>query len=442
MGTLTTAMLSVTRAKRAMVGLTGIFFIQGFMAISWLPRIPEIIENLNVQFATWGAIVGIGGLGGMLPLLFTNQLINRFGSRPLIQWSLLLGGLAIASYGFLHSPWIFFLALLTQNLSFGVFGQTINSHSVVFQNRLGRVILGRFHGAWSMGAATSSLLAGSLSGLVPLDWYLVVVISLAVVIALVATSQMLGPAEDGHDQERQRSEPVPILKTPGYVLVLALGLFCAVMPEATIGDWGAILAHKAWHLPASLQGLPYTLFGFAMIVSRLSIGRLTKRRNLSRVAQLAAIGGAVAATLAVALGTYLSGIDPILAIAVSGIFWVVYGLATGPQVPAYFSIAGSVPGMSTAQVMARMSLVNTLIILVIKILMGAVAQGIGVPFVFVMSILGFIGAAVISGYVNRRNKALQAAGAQAAEAAGDERVEAFPITSPIAVIDERELEGR
>jgi len=442
MGTLTTAMLSVNRAKRAMVGLTGIFYIQGFLVVSWLPRIPEIIDNLNVQFATWGAIVGIAGLGGMLPLLFTNQLINRFGSRPLIQWSLLLGGLSIVSFGFERSPWLFFVSLLIQNLSFGVFGQTINSHSVVFQNRLGRVILGRFHGSWSMGAASSSLLSGVLAAFVPLDWYLVGVFLLAVTVAFVASLQMLGPSEDGHDQERQRSEPVPLLKTPGYVLILALGLFCAVMPEATISDWGAVLANRAWHLPTSLQGLPYTLFGFAMIVSRLSISRITKRRNLNRVAQLAAIGGAIAATLAVTLGTYLSGVNPILAIAVSGIFWLVYGLASGPQVPAYFSIAGSVAGMSTAQVMARMSLVNTLIILLVKILMGAVAQGIGVPFVFAISIAAFIGAAVISGYVNRRNKAMQAAGEQPVETVSDEKIDAFPITSPIAVIDERELEGR
>ena len=89
-----------------------------------------------------------------------------------------------------------------------------------------------------------------------------------------------------------------------------------------------------------------------------------------------------------------------------------------------------------------MSLVNTLIILLVKILMGAVAQGIGVPFVFAISIAAFIGAAVISGYVNRRNKTMQAAGEQPVETVSDEKIDAFPITSPIAVIDERELEGR
>lgn len=444
MGTLTTAMLSVKRSKRAMVGLTGGFFIQGFVAVSWLPRIPEIIDNLHVQFATWGAILGIAGLGGMLPLLFTNQLINRFGTRPLMQWSFAFFGVAIASYGFIRNPWIFFAALLLQNLAFGVYNQAINSHSVVFQNRIGRVILGRFHGSWSLGAAISSLLSGFFAEFVPLTWYLVGLIVIAVTFGFFATFQMLGPSEDGHEQERQRADSVPLLKTPGYVLILALGLFFAVMPEATMMDWGAVLAKRAWHLPASLQGLPYTLFIFAMIVSRLSIGRLTKRRDLSRVAQLAAIGGAVAATIAVGLGSFIAGISPILAIVVTGIFWMVYGLASGPQVPAIFSIAGSVDGMTTAQAMARMSLANSILILLIKVVMGAMAQGIGVPFVYLIPVACFVGSAIISAYIIKRAKALRAAGKLSAqvEAQADQPVDAFPITSPLAIITERELEER
>jgi MFS family permease len=431
-------MLSVNRTRKAMVGLIGAFFIQGFMAVSWLPRIPEVIDNLQVPFSTWGLIIGIGGIGGMLPLLFANKLINRFGTRPLLQLSLVVVAITLSSFGFIHDPWVFFLAVLMQNFSYGLYNIAVNAHSVVFQNRIGKIILGRFHAAWSIGAASSSLITGLLAPIVPLHTYLAGIGIFGLVIFFIAATQMLGPSEDGHEQERKRAASVPLFKTPGYVLMLAVGLFAGVLPELTMMDWGAIFAKSTLHLSQAQQGMPYTIFVTAMILSRLSIGRLTKRRHISRVGQLGALLGSISLALAIILGTALAGVSPMLAFGVTAIFWVTAGLGTGPQVPSFFSNAGNVDGITTAQAMSRMSLINSTIILGIKVLMGAIAQGFGVPMVFALPVVSFIGAAFISGYVVRRAKRVAS---PASEAAAELPVEAFPVTAPNSVITEEEAEG-
>jgi MFS family permease len=440
MGNFTTAMLSVNRSRRAMIGIAAGFFIQAFIAVTWLPRIPEIIDNLQVSFATWGLIIGVAGVGSLVPLLFVNRLINRFGTRPLLQVAIAVSAVANAAFGFIHNPWIFFIAAFVQNFGWGAYNICINSHSVVFQNRIGRVILGRFHASWSVGAAVSALLTGAFAATVPLHIYLVAVDALGLVLALVGTAQMLGPAEDGHEDEKKRAEAVPLLKTPRYVMVLAFGLFCAVMPEATVMDWGAIFAKKSLHLDPSLQALPYSFFVISMIVGRLAIGRLSRRRHLSRVGQLAATLGAISMTIAVGVGTVLSGVSPVLAIAVTAVFWIFTGLASGPQVPAMFSVSGSVEGISTAQAMSRMSLVNSGTIMVAKVLLGAIAQNVGVPYLFLIPVLAYLGSVFISGYVLRRGeqKIAEAAGAtDLPENDENEAFEAFPLTSPSQVVDER-----
>mgnify|MGYP000013444821 CR=1 FL=1 len=434
MGTLTTAMLSTTRTRKAMVGLIGAFFIQGFMAVSWLPRIPEVIDNLEVPFATWGLIIGVAGLGNMAPLLFANRVINRFGTRPILQISFVAIALSLASFGFINQPGLFFLVLLAQNFCYGLFNIAVNSHSVVFQNRIGKIILGRFHAAWSIGAALSSLLTGFFAPILSLATYLTGVSVLGLVICLIATAQMLSPTEDGHEQEKKRAEPVALFRTPRYVVILALGLFCGVLPELAMMDWSAVFAKETLGLAAGQQGLPYTIFVTSMIVGRLSIGRLTKRHHISRIGQVGAVVGAISMTIAVVLGTILAGISPVLALAATAIFWVTAGLGTGPQVPSVFSNAGSVEGMTTAQAMSRMSLMNSTIILGIKVVLGAVAQGIGVPFVFGLPILSFVAAAVIAGYVVRRSATLK----PGAEFGESKPVDAFPVTSPVAVITEEE----
>jgi type IV secretory pathway ATPase VirB11/archaellum biosynthesis ATPase len=117
-------------------------------------------------------------------------------------------------------------------------------------------------------------------------------------------------------------------------------------------------------------------------------------------------------------------VDPMLAIAATAIFWIITGLATGPQVPSFFSASGNVPGMSTAQAMSRMSLFNALIILGIKVIMGATAQGISVQAVYGFPILSFVAAGLIARYVVRKNYKPE----------NPDNIDSYPMTSPISVI--------
>ena len=434
MGTFTTAMLSASRARKAMVGIIAGFFIQGFMAVAWVPRIPEIIDNISVPFSTWGLIVGIAGLGGLIPLLFASRLVNKFGSRPLLQVSFVVACLSFASFGFIHNPALFFAALFSQNFAYGVYNIVVNAHSVVFQDRIGRVILGRFHASWSIGAALSALLTGFFATFVPLQVYLALAAGVSAVVCLVGTGMILGPKEDGHDQEQKRASSVPLFKTPRYVVILAFGLFFAVLPEATVIDWSAIFAKKVLHLATGWQGAPYSLFVIAMIVGRLALGRLSRRRHLSRIGQIAAVLGAISLTIAVLAGTILANISPMLALAVTAVFWILTGLGAGPQVPAIFSNGGTVETMNTAQAMSRMSLMNSLLILLAKILMGAMAQGIAVESVFLPALLAFVGVALIHRYLVNRSKSLPPVPGY-----DDQPVDAFPVTSPQAAISESEI---
>jgi MFS family permease len=421
MGDLTTAMMSVSRSRKAHNGLVGAFFIQGFLALSYIPRIPELIDQIHVTFATWGLILGLATLGGMLPLLMANHFINRFGTRPVVQLMFTLVSLTMAMYGFVNNGWMFFVLSFVQAFTMSFFNVAINSHSVVFQNRIGRIIIGRFHAAWSIGAATASIVSGALAAVIPLREYMILVTSIAAVGLLVASAMLLGPTEDGHDQEKKRAKSIGIFKTPKYVSLLSFGIFCGVFPELSMMDWSAVFAKNALHLNPSQVGLPYTIFAVSMIAARLSIGRLTRNRHLSTVASKAAIMGSVAMALAVFIGPIVAGVDPLLAVLVTGVFWVAAGLGTGPQVPSFFSATGSVPGMSTAQAMSRMSLFNSIIILGAKVIMGALAQGISVQVAFIFPIATYIVASVIASSVAKRDYK-------------PEKVTGFPMTSPIDVI--------
>ena len=75
--------------------------------MSTLPRIPEILQQINVVFAEWGLIIGLSGVGSLLPLVFTNQLVSRFGTSIVIRLSAL--GITLSLFSI---PWITNSALM------------------------------------------------------------------------------------------------------------------------------------------------------------------------------------------------------------------------------------------------------------------------------------------------------------------------------------------
>jgi len=401
--------IAPARAKRAQFALLLTFFMQGFITISPLPRIPEFIALLHINFTVWGLITGFSVAGALLPLAFTNQLINRLGTTPIIRLSVLLLVACLISQPLTNNPYIFFAIYSTQAFALSAFNIALNAQSVMFQKKLGQVILGKLHGAWSIGAALSSAFTGAIAKVVSLQSQMLFVPLVGLIVLLWACSQMLQPSEDGHAFERpDKANKIGLLKTPRYLLLLVAGLIAGMFPELVVMDWSAVYSKSILHLDKNQAALPYTLFVMAMIAGRFSVARLANGRHLSRVSQAGGLFGALAMALAIGGSTLLAASNNQLALLVLCVFFIVAGFGIASMVPSYYSAAGHITGMTTAQALSRMSLINSTLIIGFKFAMGALADGIGLSLAFVFPIVLFAAAGVISGLVADRAEKIQA----------------------------------
>jgi predicted MFS family arabinose efflux permease len=416
--------LTKERNKSAEFALVAAFFIQGFLAITYLPRIPEIIEQIGVSFATWGLIIGLAGIGSLIPLLITNRLVGRFGTRPIVRISSLMIVITTASLGFATNGWMYLAFHASMMFSMTFFNIAVNAQSVMLQKKIKKVILGKFHAAWSIGAASSAAVSGILASFASLQIHLVAVGIAALIAFEVSIRKMLRPTEDGHHEERQASKRVPFFKSPTQLWLLAFGFFAGVFPELVMMDWSAVFAKQVMLLTPTLGAIPFTVFTLAMIAGRLLIGRVTKKYHISDLSKWGGIIGAVTMLLGVLLAPLLVASNPILAMIVLSLFWAVSGFGLAPMVPSFFGAAGHVAGLTTAQALSRMSLVNALAVIVAKIFMGALAQGIGLVLAFIFPVTMMFIAGFLAGRVaknSRRKEAVE---------------NAFPLTGPITVVDQ------
>jgi MFS family permease len=397
-------LLSAKRSKTIQNALFVLFFMQGFLFTSIIPRIPEFIERIHVDFAGWGLATGLAGLGSLLGLTQTTRLLSRFGSRRMNRLSAVLLALVPLSFPYIHDGFTWFLA----NFAFGLIGSffniSVNAQAISLQKLIDKVLLGRYHAAWAIGATSSAAISGLVAGFLPLDWHYLILPAIVLGAMLLAGRKLLWQTEEAKVETKSNAKRIPFLKTPKYVWLLTAGLFLGMFPELVMMDWSATFAKSVLHVDATLGALPYTIFTAAMIVGRLSIGRLTKAFHFSELSKWGGIVGSAAMLAGLLVGPPIAAHDPVLALFVTVSFWVVAGLGISPMVPSFMSAGGHVKGMSTAAALSRMSLSNSVIIIAAKYFMGALAQGFGLGLALIFPIICFFVAGLVAGEVVKRAK--------------------------------------
>ena len=415
---------SELRNKRAQFALMVMFFTQGVAALSWMPRIPEFISNLQVSNEVWGSIIGFGGAGAIVPLLFANKLVLRYGTTPIIKYSAISIGFIIASLPLTDKWWVFLALHFTMSFAFSTFNIALNSQAVAFQKRAGKVLLGSFHGAWSIGAATAAAISAAIATYTPLGAHMLGLGIFCLALFLWAAANMLTPEEDDHGQPREKGERVSWLKTPKYLWLLSFGAFAGMWPELVIMDWASVYGKKVLDLDAGSAALPYTCFILAMIFGRFSIVKLTEKYQIARLSQIGGAFGSVALALAIFSSATLAESNQGLALLLLCLFFAIAGYGISSMVPGFYSATGDIKGLSTAQALSRMALFNYTVIIFGKMFMGSLIDSTSLPIAMSFPIVMFAIASVISGFVASRNSKIRRTEALA-----------YPPTSPITEID-------
>jgi len=415
--------ISALRGRSAQIAIVATFFTQGAISTTQIPRIPELIDQIGVNFSVWGLIIGFSGLGSLLGLTMANRFINRFGAKKVILFGSVMASVMIMTLGLATSPIIFFILQAAMAFAMSCFNIALNSQSVVLQKALNRTIIGRFHAAWSIGATTSAAVSGVLASFMPLWIHLILVPGLAIISFVLVGRNLLTDAEGEAADSHKSTKRIPFFKSPPQVWLLASGLFASVFPELVMMDWSAVFAKQELGLTAGLGAIPYASFTGAMIIGRLLIGRLTNRWHISDLSKWGGIYGAVAFGAGVFLGPLIAEQDKYLGLAVTALLWALFGFGLAPMVPSFFSAAGYVKGLSTAQTLARMSLANSVVVIGAKVAMGAVAEGVSLTVAFIMPIIMLFVAGWLAGIVAKRSKRSEA------------MENAFPLTGPIGVVE-------
>lgn len=335
---MTTTRTSPLQATRAVYA---VFTVAGVLMASWISRIPEVRDALNVTPAGLGIVLLALSVGSVTALFFAGLTVTRLGTARTVAVSATVAGVGLVTiaFGVLSGPVLVGVGLATMGVGFGTWDVAMNVEGAEVERHLGRTIMPRFHAAFSIGTVGGAAVGAGLSALgVSVTAHLVAVAVLSVATVVLSSRWFLPVAVAEPDAPQGPS----VLKAWTEPRTLLIGVFVLAMAfsEGTGNDWLGVATVDGYGVSNQVGALSFALFVAAMTVGRIAgtplIDKWGRVPVLRTLAALAFVG----------LMLYVFG--PNLPLALVGV--AAWGLGTSLGFPVGMSAAADDAARSASRV--------------------------------------------------------------------------------------------
>ncbi|MEP4648585.1 MAG: MFS transporter [Ilumatobacter sp.] len=303
--------------RRALASVAVQFFVNGALFASFVPRLPEIRDRIEIGNDALGRLLAIGALSGLVGSALVGRAVERFGTRNLL-W---VAGVCLCSslsiVGLATAPAVLVIGLASLAIFDVLVDTAMNLQGSWISGRRRAPVMNRLHGLWSLGTVVGGVAASQLAGVgVTLRVHLLAVSAILLVVVIVVGAGLLrtdehaslvdGPAADG------TGAAGPMAGTPGGIglepiiaaggslvgadrarrrfrgplLVFALVGGCSIAMELTSSDWAAIRLTDDFGASAGIAGLAYVAFTVGMTIGRFGGDSMIFRFGHQRVADI------------------------------------------------------------------------------------------------------------------------------------------------------------
>jgi MFS family permease len=352
--------------------LHALFFLFGFGIMAWVPRFPELKENLSLSNGPFGSILTTGAIGAFLGLLTVGHIVHKYGVRVVFILSTILVYSSFAAIVHVHTPAIFIVFNVL--IAFGITAThvSLNTQGFHIQERSGDIVVTSSAGYWSAGALATAILSGILVGGVGLSLH-IGALSAATALASLYFILKLSPVLVTANEHPESDYSVKDIFTSFHLdWPVSLGMACAVYLEFAIGDWGTIFTKERLGVSAGLSTLPYIIFTVFMIIGRLSAHKVMKRYPVDRLARASSLTAGIGFVTAISIATHLPASQKWLSYALFIIGFSLAGIGSAILGPSFTGAANRRSPHPSSVVVGQFGVTNNVLTTVLKWIVAGV----------------------------------------------------------------------
>lgn len=351
-----------------------LFFLFGFLIMSWVPRLPEVKANLGLSNGEFGSLIGTSAAGALTALLIVGHLVHRYGAKLVMRIAALAMAMTLILLTSTHSTLIFLIGNIMLAGAISSFHISINAQGFDYQDRTKSSVITRLSGFWSSGALITAIVSGLLVNRIPLHihiTFLSIVILLIMLFAISSMdSQLLKPNHDV-ETDYKVSDIFKDFRIDGLV---SGALICAGFLEFAVGDWTAIFVKEDVGIKSGLHTLPYILFTLAMIIGRLSVHKLYSRFSIQLIVKLGSLVSGISFLIGILAVRLIAPENKLLILVILCISFTVAGLGTSFLAPSVMNIANSRSRAPASVVIGRLGVINNIAVFAIRLIVAWTAQ--------------------------------------------------------------------
>ncbi len=330
-----------TRATVMAIGM--MFFINGAVIFSWVPRIADVRDQLRINNGQLGtAILGMG-LGGFVASLVLPKLMARFNTRELLMAGGTAQAVSLPLIAFMPGAIALGVLLFMIGMIDLVTDMSMNTQGVMVQERYGRSIMQRLHGGWSLGSFVGTLLAwlAVSAGLSVRTHLILVGVLLFFVVQFIRRFLIPEDVRNVGEVSAKGRRVIPPLAVA--IAIMAVGV--AIL-ESLPNNWASVSMRDVFGASKRLTGVASMVFSGSMLVGRMSgdyvLERVGEKRLLTGALCLGVFGG----VLTISTHTMAVGL----------LGFALWGLGISVVFPQLYSVAAKLPGLSAGVGLAAMAI--------------------------------------------------------------------------------------
>jgi MFS family permease len=374
-----------------------LFFLFGFGIMAWVPRFPEVRENLKLENGAFGSLMSTGSIGAFFGLLITGHIIHRIGVKRVTIFSSLVLFISLGSLVHISSSFLFLIFSITFGFGITAVHVSINSQVFHFKDRSTRNIVTSAAGYWSAGALVTAIFSGFLVDRVNLQIHittlsvLLAIVMIAIVLSLHPVLLEANTDEDNHYSIKQ------IFTSFHIDWPVSLGMACVVYLEFAVGDWGTIFTKDRLGVSASLSTIPYILFTATMIFGRLLVHKLLPKAPLHLWVKRAALLAGIGFGVCIIVATHLPASMKWWSYSLFLIGFFIGGLGSSFLGPSFFAAATRRSKLPNAIVVGQFGVVNNVLIFIVKWIVawtiqftGSIALAMMIPTMMILISVFFV----------------------------------------------------
>ncbi len=275
------------------------FFLFAVSMGAMLSRLPDLQDALRIDKSELGLTLIGAAIGALISLTFASPIVARLGARKTAFITVLGTSASLALVPWMGWAPLVFAVLFCEGLLAGALEINLNVEIDRIEAQLGRGVMSRAHGFWSLGFFVTALVSSVIrqEG-VPMHVHLGLTFIFVLIVGSITIAGMRNaPARPTEDHVEIHHIALPTL---GLLPLCVIGIAAFLVEGAGI-DWSAIYMRDVFHVEPFVGGLGLTLFTFFMALTRLFADGFVDRYGSRCVAlslMLLAITGLCAVWLA------------------------------------------------------------------------------------------------------------------------------------------------